>query len=189
MSDFIDEIAEDIVKGAQHDIDEKMQVLIKNIIGDLIKQTIRLIDKYYQTYVPISYVRLHPPRTLRSGVEPKKSRSKGPSLYKAITRNYGEALSFSEKYDNGYLVGIEFDEDDFKGNNMYHKGKGIEEWDIVENFLYAGEGKGKGDARSYPTVSHQSYSYESADAELRAYIDNYDTIFDKHFRNAFPNIK
>lgn len=194
MKDFIDELAKDIVNEAKSDIDDKMQILMKKIVADLTQETFRLIDQYYQTYVPIKYIRLHPPRTLRSGKTPtKKSPSKGPSLYKAITRNEGEALSFTDiTYRDGmyfYYAGIEFDEDDFKGNNMYHANKGISEWDIVEQFLYAGEGKAKGDTRSYPTVSHMDYNYDSATVELERFIANYDTQFDKHFKNIFPNTK
>ena len=194
MKDFIDELAKEIVNEAKNDIDKNMEKLTKNIVADLTRETFRLIDQYYQTYVPIKYIRLHPPRTLRSGKTPtRKSPSKGPSLHKAITRNEGEALSFvDQSYKDGmnvYYAGIEFDEDDFKGNNMYHAEKGISEWDIVEQFLYAGEGKAKGDARSYPTVSHTDYSYDSADVELNRFIANYDTQFDKHFKNAFPNTK
>lgn len=194
MKDFIDELAKDIVNEAKNDIDKRMKPLMKEIVADLTRETFRLIDQYYQTYVPIRYIRLHPPRTLRSGKEPKhKSPSKGPSLYTAVTRAKGEALSFTDQLYQGdkrsYYAGIEFDEDDFKGNSMYHAGKGIEEWDIVEQFLYAGEGRAKGDARSYPTVSHTDYNYDSADAELSRFIANYDTQFDKHFKKAFPKSK
>ena len=194
MKNLIDALAEDIVNDAKDDIDKKMQGLMQNIVQDLTKETVRLIDKYYQTYAPIRYVRLHKPRTLRSGKEPKhKSRSKGPSLYRAITRNPNEVLGYMDSmYRDGgnvYFVGLEFDEDDFKGGNMYHKGKGISEWDILEGFLYAGEGKAKGDARSYPTVSHQDYNYDSADAELNRFINNYDDLFNKHWDKAFPKAK
>ena len=194
MKDFIDELAKEIVNEAKKDIDKRMKPLLQNIVVDLTQETFRLIDQYYQTYVPIRYIRLHPPRTLRSGKTPtRKSPSKGPSLHKAITRNSGEALSFTDwSYKDGmytYYAGIEFDEDDFKGNNMYHQGKGIEEWDIVEQFLYAGEGRAKGDTRSYPIVSHTDYNYDSADVELNRFIANYDAQFDKHFKNAFRNAK
>ena len=194
MKDFIDELAQQIVNEARNDIDAKMQRLMKDIVADLTNETFRLIDQYYQTYVPIRYIRLHKPRTLRSGKTPtRKSPSKGPSLHKAVTRNNGEALSFTDQSykDNMYVyyAGIEFDEDDFKGNNMYHQGKGIEEWDIVEGFLYAGEGRAKGDTRSYPTVSHADYNYDSADVELNRFIANYDTQFDKHFKRVFSNAK
>ena len=194
MKDFIDALAEDIVNDTKNIIDYGMQKLMQNIVNDLTKETVRLIDKYYQTYAPIRYVRLHPPRTLRSGKEPRrKSPSKGPSLYRAITRNPNEVLGYTDMmYRDGslvYFVGLEFDEDDFKGNNMYHADKGISEWDILEGFLYAGEGKAKGDARSYPTVSHQDYNYDSADAELNMFINNYDTLFNQHFKKAFPNAK
>lgn len=194
MKDFIDALAEDIVNDARDDIRNKMQGLMQNIVTDLTNETVRLIDKYYQTYAPIRYVRLHKPRTLRSGKEPKhKSRSKGPSLYTAITRNPYEVLGYTDMMyrDNQevYFVGLEFDEDDFKDSNMFHKDKGISEWDILEGFLYAGEGKAKGDARSYPTVSHQSYNYDSADADLNRFINNYDTLFDQHWDKAFPKAK
>lgn len=194
MKDFIDALADDIVNDTKNDIDKGMQKLMQSIVKDLTQETVRLIDQYYQTYAPIRYVRLHPPRTLRSGTEPKgKSRSKGPSLYRAITRNPNEVLGYMDMmYRDGspvYFVGLEFDEDDFKGNNMYHAKKGISEWDILEGFLYAGEGKAKGDARSYPTVSGQGYNYNSAAVELDRFINNYDTLFDQHFKKAFPNIK
>ena len=194
MKDFIDELAKDIVNEAKKDIDDGMEKIMQKIVADLTQETFRLIDQYYQTYVPIKYIRLHPPRTLRSGRTPtRKSPSKGPSLHKAVTRNNGEALAFTDyAYKDGihtYYAGIEFDEDDFKGNSMYHAKKGIEEWDIVEGFLYAGEGRAKGDTRSYPTVSHSDYNYDSADVELNRFIANYDTQFDQHFKNAFPNAK
>lgn len=194
MKDFVDALAKDIVNDTRNDIQDGMQKLMQYIVKDLVDETVRLIDKYYKSYAPIRYIRLHPPRTLRTGKEPKgKSRSVGPSLHRAITRNPYEVLGFMDSmYRDGsevYFVGLEFDEDDFKGNNMYHAGKGISEWDIVEQFLYAGEGKAKGDVRSYPIVSHQSYEYDSASVELNRFINNYDTLFDKHFKRVFRNIK
>jgi hypothetical protein len=194
MSDFIDALAKDISSSAKNDIEKKMPRVMQDIVTDLTNRTVELIDQYYQTYAPIRYVRLHKPRTLRSGKEPKgKSPSKGPSLHRAITRNPGEVLGYMDvMYRDGnpvYFAGLEFDEEDFKGNNMYHAGKGISEWDILEGFLYAGEGKAKGDARSYPTVSHQDYNYDSASVELERYINSYDTLFDMHIKKAFPNIK
>jgi hypothetical protein len=194
MKDFIDALAEDIVNDARKIIDYGMQKLTQSIVEDLTQETVRLIDQYYQTYAPIRYVRLHPPRTLRSGKEPKrKSPSKGPSLYKAITRNPQEILGYTDMmYRDGnpiYFVGLEFDENDFKGNSMYHAGKGISEWDILEGFLYAGEGKAKGDTRSYPTVSHQDYNYDSAAVEIERFINNYDELFDKHYNKAFSKVK
>lgn len=194
MKDYIDALAEDIVNDAKNDIDDKMQKLMQSIVEDLTQETVRLIDQYYQTYAPIRYVRLHPPRTLRSEKEPRsKSRSKGPSLHKAITRNPNEVLGYMDMmYRDGsqvYFVGLEFDEDDFKGNNMYHAEKGISEWDILEGFLYAGEGKAKGDVRSYPTVSHQDYNYDSAATELDRFINNYDGLFERHYNKIFTKVK
>lgn len=194
MDSLIDALAKDIADSARKQIDDGMDKLMQAIVQDLTQETVRLIDQYYQTYAPIRYVRLHKPRTLRSGKEPnRKSPSKGPSLHKAITRNPNEVLGYMDKLYNDsnqtYFVGLEFDEDDFKGNNMYHAKKGISEWDILEGFLYAGEGKAKGDTRSYPTVSHQDYNYDSASVELERYINNYDTLFDMHIKKIFPNIK
>ena len=194
MNSLIDALAKDISISAKNDIEKKIPKVMEDIIQDLTEKTVELIDQYYQTYAPIRYVRLHKPRTLRSGREPKgKSPSKGPSLHTAITRNPREVLGYMDVMYRDtnpiYFVGLEFNEDDFKGNNMYHAHKGITEWDIVEGFLYAGEGKAHGDARSYPTVSHQDYNYDSASAELERYINNYDTLFDMHIKKAFPNIK
>ena len=194
MKDFVDTLAKDIVNDARNDIQDRMQRLTQDIVKDLTNEAVRLIDKYYQTYVPIKYVRLHPPRTLRSGKEPRgRSRSVGPSLHKAITRNPYEVLGFTDMmYRNGsevYFAGLVFDEEDFKGNNMFHAGKGISEWNIVEQFLYAGEGKAKGDIRSYPALSHQIYNHNSADSELNMFIDNYDELFNRHFDKYFLDVK
>ncbi len=194
MKDFVDTLAKDIVNDARNDIQDRMQRLTQDIVKDLTNEVVRLIDKYYQTYVPIRYVRLHPPRTLRSGKKPRgRSRSVGPSLHKAITRNPYEVLGFTDMmYRDGsevYFAGLVFDEEDFKGNNMYHAGKGISEWDIVEQFLYTGEGKAKGDIRSYPALSHQIYNHNSADSELNMFIDNYDELFNRHFDKYFLDVK
>lgn len=192
MDKLIDALAKDISSSARKNIDDGMDKLMPLIVQDLTTKTVELIDLYYQTYAPIRYVRLHKPKTLRSGKIPKrKSPSKGPSLHTAITKNPNEVLGYMDKmYDDGkYFVGLEFNEEDFKGNNMYHAHKGHSEWDIVEGFLYAGEGKAKGDARSYPTVSHQDYNYDSASVELERYINDYDTLFDMHIKKIFPNIK
>ena len=68
---------------------------------------------------------------------------------------------------------------------MRHIGKGSKftEWNIVENFMFAGEG-GYGDIRSYI-----DYGYPSADTELGLFMDLYGPTVDRYYKDALRKFK
>lgn len=186
MNNFTDILADLIIKNEIPRIDNIMREVTKNISIDFAKEAYRLLDAYYDNYTPIRYVRVYgPKRKLRtkSGKTKRKPRAGQVSLHAAITRG-GEtepAIGVSGgSYEEGYFGGIAFDPEMFTGNGMKHIGKGtnFSEWNIVENFLFAGEG-GYGDIRS-----HIGYNHPSADQEMWAFMNAYDTQFDMHYNNA-----
>lgn len=190
MKDFANIITDAIIRGETPRIDSIMRDVTDHIRDDFLQETYKLIDKYYDSYVPIRYVRLYgKKRTLRtkSGTTKRRPKQGGISLHAAIMRmGMDPAYAISEgNYYNGYRAGIIFDSNYFQGNGMRHIGKGSEfrEWNIVENFLFAGEGH-YGDVRYYPEISGVSYSEPSADAELMAFMNNYRPKFDMYYKNA-----
>ena len=186
MKKFTDALADLIIENEIPRIDNIMREVTKKISVDFAKEAFRLLDEYYDNYTPIRYVRVYgPKRKLRtkSGTTTRKPRGGQVSLHAAITRG-GEnnpAIGVSGgSFEEGYFGGIAFDPGVFAGNGMRHIGKGSEftEWNIVENFLFAGEG-GYGDTRSYV-----GYSYPSADQEMWAFMNAYDTQLDMHYKSA-----
>lgn len=187
MKKFTDALADLIIENEIPRIDNIMREVTKNISIDFAKEAFRLVDEYYDNYTPIQYVRVYgSKRTLRtkSGKTTRKAKGGQVSLHAAITRG-GEgspAIGVSGgSFEEGYFGGIAFDPGMFTGNGMRHIGKGsnFSEWNIVENFLFAGEG-GYGDIRS-----HIGYNYPSADQEMWNFMQNYDTKFDTHYQSAF----
>ena len=136
---------------------------------------------YYDNYDPTSYVRIYGKRgKYMSGRTPVGGQL---SLHAAVSRDSNGLEKSGLDKDKGglaYVGGIEFDESNFTTSHMYHRKKGIEEWDIVQNFLYAGDGVGKGDWRSVD----ESYSAPSPDELMNSYMDNYGPMFDRHYANA-----
>ena len=112
------------------------------------------------------------------------------SLHAAVFRG-GEnapAIGYAGgSYDEGYYGGISFNSDYFKGNGMRHigKGKNFTEWNIVENFLFAGQG-GYGDWRS---TEESGWTGTAADTEMQAFMDAYGPTFDRHYQNALKHNK
>lgn len=186
MKDFTDILVDKIISQERNRIDSIMKEVTKNIQTDFAREAYRLLDEYYENYEPIRYVRLYGrKKTLRRGATKMKAKTGGVSLHAAITRGGEDAPAIGfvgGDYDNGYYGGISFNSDKLNGanNSMRHvnKGKNFTEWNIVENFLYAGEG-GYGDIRSYI-----DYSYPSADVEMQAFMAAYGSTFDKHYKNA-----
>jgi hypothetical protein len=141
---------------------------------------------YYENYDPTKYVRLYGKRDKYLKDKEKKS---GVSLHAAVARNDGhlrksEGSLLSENGLGGYVGGIQFDESYFKGNNMKHKGKGsnFDEWNIIENFIYAGDGDRyslTGDWRS-----QIEYNVPSLDEIMISYMEGYFPTFKKHYENA-----
>lgn len=187
MKKFTDALADLIIENEIPRIDNIMREVTEKISVDFAKEAFRLLDEYYDNYTPIRYVRVYgPKRKLRtkSGTTTRKPRGGQVSLHAAITRG-GEnnpAIGVSGgSFKEGYFGGIAFDPNVLQGNGMRHigKGSGFTEWNIVENFLFAGEG-GYGDIRSYV-----GYSYPSADQEMWEFMNTYDTQLDMHYQNAF----
>ena len=192
MKDFTDVLIDAIIENEMPRLDKIMNEVTQNISRDFARETFRLLDEYYDSYTPIRYVRVYgPKRKLRtkSGTTKRKPRPGQISLHAAITRG-GEdapAIGFYGKDDQGYYIGgVQFDESKFQGNGMRHigKGKDFTEWNIVENFLLAGEGVGYGDWRS---VSASGFSGHSADEAMNIFMDFYGPTLDKHYNDALKN--
>ena len=191
MKDFTDRLVDLIIQNETSNVNKIMDEVTKKVSVDFAAKMFGLIDKYYETYEPVSYVRVYGKR----GNRMKNRHPKGGqvSLHAAITRGGVDsaAISFSGgSYYEGYVGGIQFDESKFQGNGMRHIGKGIEEWDIVENFLFAGQGvnsdmeKLKGDIRSAI-----DYEYPSADLEMIQYMSMYGSTLDKYYNDALKKIR
>lgn len=185
MKNFTDALADLIIENEIPRIDNIMREVTENISIDFAKEMFKLVDAYYDNYTPIRYVRVYgPKRKLRtkSGTTSQKSRGGQVSLHAAVTRG-GESnptIGISGgSFEEGYFGGIAFDPANFSENGMRHLGKGkdFSEWNIVENFLFEGEG-GYGDIRSYLG------SGPSADKVMWEYMQNYDKQFDMHYKNA-----
>ena len=189
MKDFTDELVNLIIEDQRKHLDEGMEKVTKCISVDFTKKTFKLLDEYYDTYIPKHYVRVYgEKRKLRtkSGTTARKPRGGQISLHAAVTRGGEENAIigvFGGDYYSGYVGGVVFDEDNFKDSGMKHIGKGISEWNILENFLFAGTGVNsdmeplKGDIRS-----HIDYSYSSADLELMNYMNTYGPTLEKYFK-------
>lgn len=183
MKDFTDQLVDLILKNEKPRLDKIMAYTTEQVSKDFAFVMMRLLDMYYDNYDPTSYVRVYGKRgKYMSGRKPVGGQL---SLHAAVSRNDGSLEKFGldkERGDFAYVGGIEFDEANFKGDKMYHrkKGEGFEEWDIVQNFLYAGDGVGKGDWRSVD----ESYSAPSPNELMNNYMDNYGPMFDRHYQNA-----
>ena len=200
MGNFVDEMADYILSQERPEIEKAMKKVTENIRKDLAKETYRLIDKYYETYEPMYYVRIYSrngrgsKRTLgrnKGGVTKSKPRGKnnGVSLHAAIVRggeNHPLIGVAGGNYVDGFVAGVVFDESYFKNNNMRHIGKGpnFTEWNIVENFLFAGE-DGYGDWRRWAN----GYNELPADQELEAYMGSYESTLIKHCSKASKKFK
>lgn len=191
MKDFTNELVDLIIENEVPRIDKIMNEVTKNIQTDFAREVYKLLDQYYDNYTPIRYVRVYgKKRKLRtkSGKTTRKPRAGQVSLHAAITSGGEDAPAIGVaggSYDSGYVGGIVLDADYFRGNGMRHigKGKNFTEWNIVENFMFAGEG-GYGDIRSYV-----EYNYPSADAELNLFMNSYGSKVDKYYNDALSKVR
>lgn len=178
MKDFTDQLINLIIKHEKTRVDKIMQYTAEQVSKDFALVMMRFLDMYYDNYDPTSYVRVY-------GKRGKNMHGRNPvggqiSLHAAVSRDDGKLERSGVSDDlNGYVGGIEFDDENFNGGGIYHRKKGIEEWDIVKNFIFAGDGVGKGDWRSVV-----GYSAPSPNELMSNYMDMYDPIFDRHYRNA-----
>lgn len=191
MKDFTNELVDLIIENEKENLDKIMNEVTQKITTDFARETYRLLDQYYDNYTPIRYVRVYgSKRKLRtkSGTTTRKPKAGQVSLHAAITRGGEDAPAIGVSggsYYDGYIGGIVLDPDKFKGNGMRHIGKGAKftEWDIVENFMFAGEG-GYGDIRS-----HIDYNHPSADTELGLFMDSYGPTIDKYYNDALKKVR
>ena len=189
MKDFTDELVDLIIKNEKENrLNKIMNEVTKKISEDFSEAMFGFLDAYYDNYDPTSYVRVYGKKG--KYMQNRKPKGGQVSLHAAISRGGKENADIGKyRGKNGqieYIGGIEFDASKFKDNSMRHIGKGISEWNIVENFLYAGEGIGKGDWRSTP---ESEWSGISADELMKNYMDNYDSKFDMHYQNALKHNK
>lgn len=202
MKDFTDRLVKQILENERDRLNSVMEEVMLNVRKDFTGEVFKLLDDYYDNYTPIHYVRLYgKKRKLRtkSGTTRRKIRPGQVSLHAAITRGGEENATIGfmgGSYDDGgWFGGVAFDPSMFKDNGMRHLGREsegedgkkysrISEWNIVENFIFAGdagEHNLKGDWRS---VSASGYNYPSADESLNMYMDFYFERFSEHFNNA-----
>ena len=187
MKNFADELVNLIIENEIPRIDKIMNEVTKKISIDFTRETFRLLDEYYDNYTPVHYIRVYgQKRKLRTktGMTSRKPRAGQVSLHAAITRGGEENATigvYGGSFNDGYVGGVIFDSSKFTKNGMRHIGKGISEWNIVENFVYAGDGVGEGDWRS---VSAADYNEPSADEAMNMYMTFYGPIFDTHYKNA-----
>ena len=197
MKNFTDELVNLILENEKKRLDTVFNEVSKKISIDFANHMFMLLDEYYENYDPHRYVRVHDKRgKYMQGKTPAHGQV---SLHAAVTRGGAENADLSKNIDKhyrdgqvSYVGGIEFDSDYFRDNENHmrhttrvtHHKDGtsttrISEWNIVENFLFAGEGVGKGDWRS-----QISYTHPSADAAMKAYMDSYGPTFDKYYNDA-----
>ena len=190
MKNFTDELANLIIENEIPRINKIMTEVTEKIRDDFVAMANSLIDDYYFDYTPIRYVRVYgDKRRLRTknGATKRKPRAGQVSLHAAIRRmgtdeNY--AISGGSYYD-GYVGGIIFDATNFNGNGMRHIGKGISEWDIVENFLFAGDGvNSDGEPLHGDIRSHIEYGAPSADEMFQTMMNSYGSRLDQHYNNV-----
>lgn len=188
MKDFIDALVDTIINKERSRIDTIMKEVTTNIQKDFAEHARKLLDEYYENYDPIRYVRVY--RKRGKHIKNRKPKPGQISLHAAVFRGGEETPAIGYvggDYEEGYYGGISFNSDYFKGHGMMHTGKGknFTEWDIVENFLFAGQG-GYGDWRSVP---ESGWSGTAADTEMQAFMASYDARLRQHYNNALNNNK
>lgn len=191
MKEFTDKLVEAILANEKDRLDKIMNEVTERISRDFEQVVLTYLDDYYENYDPTKYVRLY---GKRGKYLSDKTNDNGISLHAAVSgthKNHLKRHGFDAD-NNIYVGGIAFDEEYFKDNNMKHVGKGrskdgtkFTEWNIIENFVYAGDGVTSdgerlfGDRRSYI-----AYTAPSLDELMQTYISNYDTTVRKYFDEA-----
>lgn len=197
MKDFVDELINEILTEEMPKIDNIMNYMAHKIQNDFVGITYNLLDSYYSNYDPKRYIRTdiykikhgidkYGRKHNRSGKmtakksKAEKSRMHDRSLYSAIKDmgiNGESAIGVARgDYVNGYIAGVVFDESYFDGA-MKHSVRGIDEWDIVNNFLFSSDTSQKG---NHPLMARTP----EADQVLTEYLNNYSEQVDKHYKDA-----
>jgi hypothetical protein len=194
MKKFADILADTIIEREDERVNAILTEVTTKIRDDFVREVYRLVDEYYDNYTPARYVRLYEPkRKLRKKRGTKKAKAKGTSkasLYEAITKGGYEdpIIGVSGKIDGEWVGGVIFDPSKIGyRTGMRHPDRGISEWNIVENFIFAGDAKTHDLTGDWRSVSASGYNYPSADEELNMYMTFYKPILDQHYKDAYNN--
>lgn len=204
MRNFADVLADVIVETEKTRLNDIMKYVANKIQDDVVAVTYNVIDAFYTDYTqpPRVYIRTdeykkkhnldkngrkHDKKGHLSKMSKTEiARGKDKSLMSAIkdlNASGQPAIGVLKPIDGtiGYQAGVLFDEDYFNNESgMRHsiKGKNFTEWDIVEDFLWGVHGN----ESVYTTTPSAGYA-------LYQYIDNYQSRFDKHYKDACRKFK
>ena len=204
MRNFADILADAIVETEKTRLDDIMKYVANKIQDDVVAVTYNVIDAFYSDYTqpPRVYIRTDEYKKKhnldKNGRKHDKkghlskmskieiARGKDKSLMSAIkdlNESGQPAIGVLKPIDGtiGYQAGVLFDEGYFNNESgMRHsvKGKNFTEWDIVEDFLWGVHGN----EDVYTTTPSAGYI-------LYQYIDNYQSRFDKHYKDALRKFK
>jgi hypothetical protein len=177
-----DELYETILDNELPKINNIMAYMASEIQRDFVNETYRLLDIYYENYTPRVYIRTD---ELRSRVS-KNGRFRGKggrfvapsntvktrlandiSLHDAMHAGSFGVARPNENGD-GYIGGVIFDPDDIDYNiDMKHSIAGIEEFDMVRNFLLSDDENQKGNKAA------KYRNFPSANSQLQKYLESY----------------
>lgn len=192
---IFDDFFDTIVKRETPIVDKIMSYMAHEIQKDFVNETYRLLDIYYENYTrpPRIYIRTDELKSQLS--KSNRLRGKGgrfttpnKTIRKRLTdRSLMEAMktpgSFGvarlNEQGNGYIGGIIFDPDDESYQiDMTHSVAGIEEFDMVRNFLFSDDASLEGN------MAATNRSFPSADSQLQKYLMAYDGKIDKLYSDA-----
>lgn len=204
MRNFANVLADVIVETEKTRLNDIMKYVANKIQDDVVAVTYNVIDAFYADYTqpPRVYIRTdeykkkhnlnkngrkHDKKGHLSKMSKTEiARGKDKSLMSAIkdlNESGQPAIGVLKPIDGtiGYQAGVLFDEGYFNNESgMRHsvKGKNFTEWDIVEDFLWGVHGN----ESVYTTTPSAGYI-------LSQYIDNYQSRFDKHYKDALRKFK
>lgn len=195
-----DKLFEMIVEIEKPKIDKIMQHMTEQIQKDFVQETYRLLDIYYENYTPRVYIRTDDLRGMVS--KSGKFRGKGgrfitPSntikMRLANDRSLKEAMKTPGTFGVarpmeggawGYIGGVIFDESDKDYHiDMNHSNRGIDEFNIVTNFLLSDDPNQTGNSAA------KYRNFPSADAGLEAFLKSYDNKINKLYDNAYAKFR
>lgn len=193
-NEIADKLFDMIIEREKPKLENIMRHMTEQIKNDFVQETYRLLDIYYENYTPRVYIRTD---ELRGKVS-KNGRFRGkngkflkPS--KTIQDRLANDRSLKEAMKTpgsigvarlaesgwGYIGGIIFDEADADYHlDMKHSNRGIEEFDIVTNFLFSDDANQTGNAAA------QYRNFPSANVGLEAFLKSYDKKIDKMYTDA-----
>lgn len=195
MKKFADILADTIIERESVRVNNILTEVTTKIRDDFVQEVYRLVDEYYDNYTPARYVRLYAPkRRLKSknGTTIAKPKGGDTSLYKAITRGGLEhpIIGVSGQLDGEWVGGVIFDSKKIgHQTGMRHPDRGISEWNIVENFIFAGEANEYGLRGDWRSVEASGFTGRSADEEMNMFMAFYKPKLDEHYKQALKHNK